>query len=123
MYSLISNDVDLHHDTESSDSSSSCTAETMSIGSLEDVMTKDSPSTEAEPRIRVYQPTEKPKSNVLATPYCDFLIDLLFANCYANLFTLYSETCVAADNRYWTRIMQLSSYTDAHLLRYLDVKP
>lgn len=93
MYSLISNDVDLHHDTESSDSASSCTAETMSIGSLENVMTKSSPTVENEPRIRVYQPTEKAKSNLLATPHCDFLIDLFFANCYANLFTLYSETC------------------------------
>jgi hypothetical protein len=95
----------------------------MSIGSLENVMEKSSPTTDAEPRICVYQPTEKTKSNLLATPYCDFLLDLFFANSYAPLFTLYSETSQAADSRYWTRIMHLSSFTDAHLLRFLDVKP
>lgn len=120
MYNLVPSNVDYHHDTESEASSS--TAETMSIGSLEDAMTKTSPTTEDPPRIRVLQPSETLRSNLLASPCCDFLIDYFFNQCYADLFTLYSEKCQEADNRYWLRIMHLSSFTDVHLLRYFDVK-
>lgn len=120
MFSLIQSNADLHHGTESSDSSS--TAETMSIGSLEEAISGPSPSTENEPRIHVLQPEENARSTLLATPSCDFLVDYLFSECYSTLFTLYSEKCQTSDNRYWTRIMYLSSYTDAHLLRYFDVK-
>lgn len=110
MYSLIPSNADFYHDTDSSASSS--TAETMSIGSLEESMLKSSPSTDNPSRvIRVFQPSETQKSNLLAPPCCDFLIEYFFNECYADLFTLYSERCQAANNRYWSKIMYLSSFT------------
>src|SRR6478736_3720395 len=103
MKTLVPSEADYHHDTESSASSS--TAETMSIGSLEDAMLKTSPTTKEEPnRIQMFQPSET-KSNLLASPCCDFLIEILFNQSYADLFTLYSEKSQEADSIYWSRIM------------------
>lgn len=114
MYTLIPSDADFYHDTDSSASSS--TAETMSIGSLEESMLKSSPLSDNPPRvIRVFQPSDTQKANLLASPCCDFLIEYFFNECYADLFTLYSERCQAADNRYWSRIMYLSSFNGRKL--------
>ncbi|VDK17872.1 unnamed protein product [Anisakis simplex] len=55
------------------------------------------------------------------TPACDFIVEHLFAQCYAILFTIYSVSCAEADRRYWDRVMFLNAHTDVKLLTYLEV--
>jgi len=58
----------------------------------------------------------------VATPSCDFIIHHLFSQCYAELFIMYSVRCEEMDRKYWERVVYLNAYTDARLLKYLDVK-
>ncbi|KAI6223653.1 Kinase domain-containing protein [Aphelenchoides fujianensis] len=123
MYSAVPQRPDVRHDDESEDSSSG-TAETLSIGSLEELNASASTSNLSPARAKLRSALVSPISTTasLGTPCCDFLIDLLFGASYADLFTVYSERTQAADRRYWERVLQLNSHTDAHLLRYFDVK-
>lgn len=59
----------------------------------------------------------------VSTPCCDFIINYLFSQCYAELFTMYSVRLEEKDKKYWERVVYLNAYTDARLLTYLGVKP
>ncbi|KAI6186395.1 Kinase domain-containing protein [Aphelenchoides besseyi] len=125
MFTLVPNSPDFHHDDASDNSTD--TAETLSIASLEELSNRPSTSNSSPVRAKVrsnFSSTGSTNSStaVLGTPCCDFLINVLFRDLYADLFTVYSERCQAADKRYWDRVLQLNSHTDAQLLRYFDVK-
>lgn len=59
----------------------------------------------------------------VATPSCDFIINYLFSQTYAEIFTMYSVRLEEKDKKYWERVVYLNAYTDARLLTYLGVKP
>uniref|UniRef100_A0A1I7YJN5 VPS9 domain-containing protein n=1 Tax=Steinernema glaseri TaxID=37863 RepID=A0A1I7YJN5_9BILA len=55
------------------------------------------------------------------TPACDFVINSLFAESYAVLYTMCSVSCADMDRKYWERVLYLNAHTDVKLLTYLDV--
>uniref|UniRef100_A0A0M3I0A4 [Histone H3]-lysine(79) N-trimethyltransferase n=1 Tax=Ascaris lumbricoides TaxID=6252 RepID=A0A0M3I0A4_ASCLU len=55
------------------------------------------------------------------TPACDFIVEHLFAQSYAIIFTIYSVSCAEADKRYWDRVVFLNAHTDVKLLTHLEV--
>ncbi|CAD5232286.1 unnamed protein product [Bursaphelenchus xylophilus] len=134
MFTSVPTLPDIHHDnteSETSSVSSARTPETLSVGSLEQLEMAqallndpDQPSTSREYSTNDSQTLRSNVEDItlLETPCCDFIINYLFSVCYADLFTVYSERCEALDRRYWERLLHLNAHTDAHLLRYFDVK-
>lgn len=57
----------------------------------------------------------------LLHPSCNFIIETLFSECYAVIFTLYSVNCADLDRRYWERVVYLNAFTDVKLLAYLEI--
>lgn len=57
----------------------------------------------------------------LLYPSCNFIIETLFSECYAVIFTLYSVTCSDLDRRYWERVVYLNAFSDVKLLAYLEI--
>uniref|UniRef100_A0A0R3RQ12 MORN repeat-containing protein n=1 Tax=Elaeophora elaphi TaxID=1147741 RepID=A0A0R3RQ12_9BILA len=57
----------------------------------------------------------------LLYPSCNFIIETLFSECYAVIFTLYSVNCADLDRRYWERVVYLNAFTDVKLLAYLEI--
>ncbi|KAI1720916.1 MORN repeat domain-containing protein [Ditylenchus destructor] len=125
----------------SSSASTTSTEETLSIGSLANLANlasgdENSPSPEPSTSAEVSKPeklTEEQRQEVastkttendfqVATPSCDFIIHHLFSQCYAELFIMYSVRCQEMDKKYWERVVYLNAYTDARLLKYLEVK-
>lgn len=58
---------------------------------------------------------------LIQRPCCDFILNYLFLQCYADLFTMYSVRCEESDQKYWEHVCHLNAYTDDRLLNYLDV--
>ncbi|KAL3985791.1 MORN repeat family protein [Acanthocheilonema viteae] len=57
----------------------------------------------------------------LLYPSCNFIIETVFSECYAVIFTLYSVNCADLDRRYWERVVYLNAFTDVKLLTYLEI--
>uniref|UniRef100_A0A1I7VSJ6 Kinase domain-containing protein n=1 Tax=Loa loa TaxID=7209 RepID=A0A1I7VSJ6_LOALO len=57
----------------------------------------------------------------LLYPSCNFIVETLFSECYAVIFTLYSVNCADLDRRYWERVIYLNAFTDVKLLAYLEL--
>ncbi|CAD5223419.1 unnamed protein product [Bursaphelenchus okinawaensis] len=127
MFSSVPTLADLNQDTTQSTSPASSihTPETMSVGSLEQMEMAQAFEDPDQPTSSRYYNNDSSNMEditLLETPCCDFIINYLFSVCYADLFTVYSERCEALDRRYWERLLHLNAHTDAHLLRYFDVK-
>lgn len=130
MFSSVPHQTNDQNDTTDTEVTGS-TPETLSVGSLEQLEQLLGPEAEppscssAERAAAGCAPARaasRQDITLLETPCCDFIIHYLFHACYADLFTVYSERCEAMDRRYWERLLQLNAHTDAHLLRYFDVK-
>uniref|UniRef100_A0A914C621 VPS9 domain-containing protein n=1 Tax=Acrobeloides nanus TaxID=290746 RepID=A0A914C621_9BILA len=121
MYTPVPNRPDFHHDSEDSSSSTS-TAETLSLNSLQNLATYTEDETNESPTSSMHS-VNTPDDFSVATPCCDFIINYLFSQCYAEIFTMYSVRLEEKDKKYWERVVYLNAYTDARLLTYLGVKP
>uniref|UniRef100_F1KQV4 Alsin n=1 Tax=Ascaris suum TaxID=6253 RepID=F1KQV4_ASCSU len=120
--------VDRVH-TSSADSSelSTATASTVSLNSLLGCSRNSSPQRhnvgEMSPSRVSYSSHKSALSDDFSvlTPACDFIVEHLFAQSYAIIFTIYSVSCAEADKRYWDRVVFLNAHTDVKLLTHLEV--
>uniref|UniRef100_A0A915PCI9 Alsin helical array domain-containing protein n=1 Tax=Setaria digitata TaxID=48799 RepID=A0A915PCI9_9BILA len=81
----------------------------------------DSDSRSHEIRSTAEESNESSFKVSLLHPSCNFIIETIFSECYAVIFTLYSVNCVDQDRRYWERVVYLNAFTDVKLLAYLEI--
>ncbi|VDM44427.1 unnamed protein product [Toxocara canis] len=118
--------VDRMHTSTDSSEMSAVTASTVSLSSLLGCSTSSSRISNTNDISPSHVSQSSRKSMVsddlmVLTPACDFIVEHLFAQSYAILFTIYSVSCAEADKRYWDRVIFLNAHTDVKLLTHLEV--
>jgi hypothetical protein len=123
MYSTVPSKADVTH--ESDKSASTSTEDTLSLDSLLNMVNTDIEPKETSSPSRGSRCSSTGGSVdddfVVDTPCCDFIINYLFSQCYADLLTIYTVRCQETDKKYFERVVYLNAYTDARLLKYLEV--
>ncbi|KAK0414097.1 hypothetical protein QR680_007146 [Steinernema hermaphroditum] len=102
----------IHRDSDASDTPSAESAVTSSSGGEGDRTLE---------RQKTSNRYDHDDSLSVPTPACDFVLNSLFAECYAVLYTICSVSCAEMDRKYWERVLYLNAHTDVKLLTYLEV--